>query len=50
MFGGLPGGSPGPNVQATLKILLIVLAVSLIVGGFLFWLILEAAKIAGITS
>ena len=36
-FGGLPGGSPGPNAIGTWKSLFFMLILSLICGGLLLW-------------
>ena len=46
MFGGLPGGSPGPNATATWRGLLFVLLVTAVVLGGLTWMFLFAIRFA----
>lgn len=45
MFRGLPGGSPGPNAQATWKTLAVAFIIAAVVVTALRWLIIHAAQV-----
>ena len=44
----LPGGSPGPDAEGSFTALVFMLALGIVAAGLLLWMLLYAARTAGV--